>query len=223
MNRTDLDSAPPLPEMIARAAEPLPALDDPTFGRLFDRWGDRRVVLLGEASHGTAEFYRARAAISRHLIEHHGFDVVAVEADWPDAAVLDAHVRLRPRRDGSEPPFQRFPTWMWRNTEVAAFLDWLRGFNADRARERQAGFYGLDIYNMGASIQAVLTYLDEVDPEAAGIARERYGCLQPWHGEPALYGRAVLTEGYRRCEKAVVQQWRDLLENRLTYTNGLGL
>src|SRR5919107_1075981 len=90
-----------LPEMIAGAAEPLPSFDDPAFGRLFDRWGDRRVVLLGEASHGTAEFYRARAAITRHLIEHHGFDVVAVEADWPDAAVLDAYVRDRPRRDGS--------------------------------------------------------------------------------------------------------------------------
>ena len=206
-----------LPELIARAAEPLPAFHDPAFGRLFDRWGDRRVILLGEASHGTAEFYRARAAITRHLIEQHGFDVVAVEADWPDAAVIDAYVRDRPRRDGSEAPFQRFPTWMWRNAEVAAFLDWMRGFNAGRPRERQAGFYGLDIYNMGASIQAVLSYLEEVDPEAADVARERYGCLHPWHGEPAEYGRAVLTEGYRRCEKAVVQQWRDLLEKRLAY------
>src|SRR5699024_11172953 len=124
-----------LPGMIARAAEPLPAFDDPAFGRLFDRWGDRRVVLLGEASHGTSEFYRARAAITRHLIERHGFDVVAVEADWPDAAVLDRYARHRPGRDGAEPPFQRFPTWMWRNTEVAAFLDWLRGHNANRPRE----------------------------------------------------------------------------------------
>ncbi|WP_246082661.1 erythromycin esterase family protein [Rubellimicrobium rubrum] len=213
-----------LARMIADAAQPLPAFDDPTFGRLFDRYADRRVVLLGEASHGTSEFYRARAAISRHLIEHHGFTAVAVEADWPDAAVLDRYVRHRPGRDGTEPPFQRFPSWMWRNTDVAAFIEWLRAWNADKPPERQAGFFGLDMYNMSGSIGAVLNYLDEVDPEAASVARERYGCLHPWQEEPARYGRAVLTEGYRRCEKAVTQQWRDLLEKRLSYAaeDGVG-
>ncbi|WP_210530330.1 erythromycin esterase family protein [Rubellimicrobium arenae] len=213
-----------LPRMIAAAAEPLPDPSDPAFGAAFDRYGDRRVVLLGEASHGTSEFYRARAAITRHLIEHHGVTAVAVEADWPDAAVLDAYVRHRPRRDGAEPPFQRFPTWMWRNTDVMAFVEWLRAWNAGKPPERQAGFFGLDMYNMGGSISAVLTYLDEVDPEAAGVARERYGCLHPWQEEPARYGRAVLTEGYRRCEKAVTQQWRDLLEKRLSYAaeDGMG-
>ena len=103
------DTSTDLAALIAAAAEPLPDLSDPAFGQLFDRWGDRRVVLLGEASHGTAEFYRARAAITRHLIEHHGFTTVAVEADWPDAAVLDAYVRGRTRRDGGDLPFQRFP------------------------------------------------------------------------------------------------------------------
>jgi protein-L-isoaspartate(D-aspartate) O-methyltransferase len=206
-----------LPEMIAEAAEPLPAFDDPAFGRLFDRFAERRVVLLGEASHGTSEFYRARAAITRHLIEQHSFTIVAVEADWPDAAAVDGYVRHRPARAGIEPPFQRFPTWMWRNTEVAALIDWMRRHNERRDPAARAGFYGLDIYNMSGSIVAVLNYLDEVDPEAAAVARERYGCLTPWQKEPSTYGRAVLTAGYKKCEQAVIQQCRDLLEKRLEY------
>jgi protein-L-isoaspartate(D-aspartate) O-methyltransferase len=207
-----------LPEMIANAAEPLPPIDDPAFGRLFDRFADRRVVLLGEASHGTSEFYRARASITRRLIEAHGFTIVAVEADWPDAAAVDRHVRHRPARDRAEPPFQRFPTWMWRNTDVAALVDWLRGHNGSVPEpDRRAGFYGLDLYNVSGSIAAVLEYLDEVDPEAAAAARERYGCLTPWQKEPSTYGRAVLTAGYRKCEQAVIDQCRDLLRRRLDY------
>jgi erythromycin esterase-like protein len=204
--------------MIAEAAEPLPDLDDPGFAHLFDRFADRRVVLLGEASHGTSEFYRARAAITRRLVAEHGFTLIAVEADWPDAAAVDRHVRHRPPRPGAEPPFQRFPTWMWRNTDVAALVDWLREHNAGVGEpRRRAGFYGLDIYNMGGSIAAVLAYLDEVDPEAAAVARERYGCLTPWQGEPSTYGRAVLTAGYGRCEQAVTDQLRELLRRRIDY------
>src|SRR6476620_4872001 len=111
-----LPSAPRdgLAQMVAKAAEPLPEVDDADFARLFDRFGDARVVLLGEASHGTSEFYRARAAITRWLIEAHGFNIVAVEADWPDAAAIDRYVRHRPKREGEEASFQRFPTWMWR-------------------------------------------------------------------------------------------------------------
>ena len=205
-----------LPEMIAEAAEALPDIDDPAFGRLFDRFADRRVVLLGEASHGTSEFYRARAAITRHLVEYHGFTIVAVEADWPDAEAVDRYVRHRgPPHVKAEPPFQRFPTWMWRNTDVDEFLDWLFQHNQKITQlDDRAGFYGLDIYNMSGSIAAVLDYLDEVDPEAAAIARERYGCLTPWQKEPSTYGRAVLTSGYKKCEKAVIQQCRELLEKR---------
>lgn len=205
-----------LPRIIARAAEPLPDLDDPAFGRLFDRFADRRVVLLGEATHGTSEFYRARAAITRRLIETHGFTAVAVEADWPDAAAVDRHVRHRPPRAG-EPPFRRFPSWMWRNAEVEGFVEWLRQRNGQVAAPRRAGFFGLDLYNLGGSIAAVLDYLDRVDPGAARIARERYGCLTPWQREPAVYGRAVLTDGYRSCEEAVVAQCRDLLARRLDH------
>jgi protein-L-isoaspartate(D-aspartate) O-methyltransferase len=206
-----------LPEMIAGAAEPLPEIADPAFGQFFDRFADRRVVLLGEASHGTAEFYRARAAITRRLIEEHGFRIVAVEADWPDAAAIDRHVRHRPARAAAEPPFQRFPTWMWRNTEVDAFVDWMRAHNGAVEPGRRVGFYGLDIYNMSGSIAAVLAYLDNIDPEAAAVARERYGCLTPWQKEPSTYGRAVLTAGYRKCEAAVVAQCRDLLGRSLEY------
>ena len=201
--------------MIASALEPLPAIDAPEFASAFDRWADRRVVLLGEASHGTAEFYRARAAITRRLIERHGFDIVAVEADWPDAAVLDRYVRHLPERPAVERPFQRFPTWMWRNTEVAAFIRWLRAHNDPLRHAARAGFHGLDIYNMHASIDSVLRYLQKEDPEAARVARERYGCLTPWQREPATYGRAVLTEGYRKCEAGVVAQCREMLARQL--------
>ncbi len=212
-----------IPEMIADAAEDLPGFDDPAFGRLFDRWANARVVLLGEASHGTAEFYRARAAITRHLIQHHGFTVVAVEADWPDAAVVDAHVRHLEPREAAEPPFGRFPTWMWRNTEIAALVDWMREHNQGiAAPDGRAGFYGLDIYNMHGSIEAVLGYLDRIDPEAATVARERYGCLTPWQNDPATYGRAVLTSGYAKCEAAVIDQCRELLSRRLDYARGDG-
>lgn len=207
-----------LPELIAEAAEPLPDFDDPAFGRLFDRFADRRVVLLGEASHGTSEFYRARAAITRHLITEHGFTIVAVEADWPDAATVDRYVRHLPPIGSTQLPFQRFPTWMWRNTDVAAFIDWIRDHNEGVTSERRTGFYGLDLYNMIGSIAAVIDYLDKVDPKAAAIARERYGCLTPWQNEPSTYGRAVLTSGYRKCEQAVIEQCRDLLKRRLEYS-----
>lgn len=207
-----------LPELIAQVAERLPEFGDPAFGRLFDRFADRRVVLLGEASHGTAEFYRARAAITRRLIEQHGFTILAVEADWPDAAAIDRYVRRRPAHADAEAPFQRFPTWMWRNTEVVELIDWMRAHNEGVGAAKRAGFYGLDIYNMSASIAAVLRYLDDVDPQAARIARERYGCLTPWQKEPSTYGRAILTEGYRKCEQAVVAQCQDLLRRRLDYS-----
>ncbi|WP_338057429.1 protein-L-isoaspartate(D-aspartate) O-methyltransferase [Sphingomonas corticis] len=206
-----------LPEMIADAAEPLPPLDDPAFGRLFERFADRRIVLLGESSHGTSEFYRARAAITRQLVAHHGFTIVAVEADWPDAAAVDRFVRHRAARNVAEEPFRRFPTWMWRNTDVQTLIGWLHEHNACLADERRAGFYGLDIYNMSASIGAVLDYLDEVDPEAAASARERYGCLTPWQSDPATYGRAALTKGHAECERAVVEQCHELLRKQLDY------
>ena len=189
---------------LAAAAEPLPDIDDPAFATAFDRYADARVVLLGEASHGTSEFYRARAAITRRLIEKHGFEIVAVEADWPDAATIDRHVRLKPHKAMATPPFSRFPTWMWRNTDVDAFVGWMRQHNAVRPAQSRAAFYGLDLFNMRASMAAVLEYLDRVDPAAAAEARERYACLTPWNAEPAAYGRAALSEGYAICERPVL-------------------
>jgi len=209
-----------LSQRVAAALEDLPAPDDVTFGAAFDRFADRRVVLLGEASHGTSEFYRARAAITRRLVERHGFNIVAVEADWPDAASVNRQVRGRPPRVDEPAPFRRFPTWMWRNAEVELFLRWLRSHNSTLAPGRQAGFYGLDLYNMSGSIAAVVSYLEGVDPDAARLARERYACLTPWQNDPATYGRVALSAGYRDCEAAVVNQCRELLASQLQYPEG---
>jgi erythromycin esterase-like protein len=204
-----------VPRLIADAAEPLPDIDDDAFGSFFDRFGDARVVCLGEASHGTSEFYRARAAISRRLIERHGFSIVAVEGDWPDCATVDRYVRHRPWREGELKAFERFPTWMWRNEEVDAFIRWLRLHNEDRAYERMCGFYGLDLYNLSASMRAVLDFLDEEDSELAALAHRRYGCLDPWAEDPAIYGRHSLLEGYARCEVGVIQVLKDLLQKQV--------
>jgi erythromycin esterase-like protein len=212
MLETDLDT---LPRLIADAAEPLPDIDDPAFGQVFDRFGDARVVCLGEASHGTSEFYRARAAISRRLIERHGFTIVAAEADWPDAATVDRYVRHRPARDIAFDAFERFPTWMWRNAEFDGFVRWMRKHNQNRGYDRMCGFYGLDLYNLGASMRAVTDFLDEEDPELAALAHRRYGCLDPWAEDPALYGRHSLLEGYARCEVGVIQMLKDLLQRQV--------
>jgi erythromycin esterase-like protein len=201
--------------VIAEAAEPLPDIDAPAFGAMFDRFGDARVVCLGEASHGTSEFYRARAAISRRLIERHGFNIVAVEGDWPDCATIDRYVRHRPARELEFTAFERFPMWMWRNREVDAFVRWMRRRNENRAYERMCGFYGLDLYNLSASIDAVIRFLDEEDPELATLAHRRYGCLEPWAADPALYGRHSLLEGYARCEVGVIQMLKDLLQKQV--------
>ena len=206
---TELQS---LARLIGQNAEPLPQIEDDRFAPMFDRFGDARVVLLGEASHGTSEFYRARAAISKRLIERHGFNIIAVEADWPDAARVDRFVRHRAKREGEEAPFQRFPTWMWRNREVDGFVRWMRRHNSGRAYEQMAGFYGLDLYNMQDSMRAVIGFLEREDPEAAKVARARYGCLEPWAENPQRYGAKALHEGYARCEIPVMQMMQDLMQ-----------
>ena len=204
-----------VPQLIAEAAEKLPDLDDPDFARAFDRFADARVVLLGEASHGTSEFYRARAAITKRLIEDHGFTIVTLEADWPDAASLDRWVRHRPRREGENRAFERFPTWMWRNREFDSFVRWLRSHNEVREAGKMAGLFGLDLYNLSASMQAVIDYLEDVDPSAAEEARERYSCLAPFSQNPAAYGRLAMSHGYAFCEEGAVAMLKALLSRHV--------
>lgn len=156
-----------------------------------------------------------RARITRELIARRHFQFVAVEADWPDAARIDDYVLGGAPRSALEfTPFARFPTWMWRNDEVHDFVDWLRAFNADHT-ERRVGFHGLDLYSLFTSIAAVLTYIDEVDPAAAKVARHRYGALTPWQKDPAAYGQAVLVGRYESSEVAVVATLRDMLARRV--------
>ncbi|WP_043310680.1 erythromycin esterase family protein [Pseudomonas sp. ML96] len=201
-------------QLLRHSAEPLPDFDAEEFGVPFSRYGDARVVLIGEASHGTSEFYRARAAITRRLIEQHGFNVVAIEGDWPDAARIDRHVRHQDS-PGENAVFTRFPSWMWRNHETLEFVRWLHQHNATLAADERVEFRGLDIYSLRASMEAVLGYLDDSDPAQAAQARQRYACLTPWQDDPASYGERVEWGGKDSCEAAVIEQLGELLWARL--------
>lgn len=194
---------------VRRGAVPAPAgiVDD---DELFDLVGDARLVLIGEASHGTHEFYAARAHMTRRLIEEKGFQAVAVEGDWPDAYRINRYVRtVSEDRTPAEAldAFRRFPQWMWRNTVVEEFVEWLRTTNADRSP--QVGFYGLDLYSMLRSVNEVISYLDARDPAAADRARERYRCFDHFRDEQR-YGYAVAFGAGQSCEDEVVQQLVDL-------------
>jgi len=203
--------------LVREVAEPIDDIDTGRIDALVDRIGDARLVLIGEASHGTSEFYRMRARITRELVARRGFQFVAVEADWPDAARVDDYVLGGKRRSTLDfTPFDRFPTWMWRNEEVHDFVEWLRAYNADQ-RENKVGFHGLDLYSLFTSIAAVLAYLDDVDPDAARVARARYGALTPWQKDPAAYGQAVLVGKYESSELEVVEMLREMLQRRIDY------
>lgn len=189
-----------------------------TFDPLLDMIGDARLVLIGEATHGTHEFYRVRAQITKRLILEKGFCAVAVEGDWPDAHRVDRYVRgLGADTDAADAlgDFERFPTWMWRNVEVAEFAGWLRAHNDGiRPRSRRVGFHGLDLYSLHASIDAVLDHLDRVDPAAAERARYRYACFDHFGEDPQAYGYAAsfgLSEG---CEREAVAQLVELQRRR---------
>jgi erythromycin esterase-like protein len=208
-------AATALHHAIRAASEPLPEVDDPALDGLLERIGSARVVLLGEATHGTSEFYRLRAAITRALVERRGFRIVAVEADWPDAARVDRHIRGVQVGQTVTRPFSRFPTWMWANQEVAGLVSWLRHWNEGRAPADQVGFHGLDLYSMHGSVEAVLAYLDDVDPAAAALARARYGCLSAWQDDPAAYGHAAVTGRLDGCAGEVAAMLGDLLQRRL--------
>jgi erythromycin esterase-like protein len=173
-----------------------------------------RYTLVGEASHGTHEFYRERAEITKRLIAEAGVSAVAVEADWPDAYRVNRYVRGASDDDSAEEAlsdFRRFPVWMWRNTVVAEFIGWLREWNdALPEAESKVGFYGLDLYSLHASMEAVIAYLDEVDPEAAQRARERYACFDQFGRDPQIYAYEAGIAGAEPCEQPAVQQLVEL-------------
>lgn len=206
-----------LPESIAQACEKFAEIDSADLEPLMRRIGDARVVLLGEATHGTSEFYRMRARISRELIEKKAFAFVAIEGDWPDAARIDHYVRHAQYPPSEWTAFARFPVWMWRNREVREFVDWLRARNALLGAGKRVAFHGLDLYSLHTSIRSVLEYLDDVDPQTARVARLPYGCLTPWQADPATYGHAALTGAYRTCEHEVVAMLGDLMKKRRAY------
>jgi erythromycin esterase-like protein len=198
-------------QTLLREAQPLNGSDDDYDG-LLDLVGDASVVLLGEASHGTHEFYRERARITRRLIEERGFQGVAVEADWPDAYRVNRYVHGAPEDADAEEAlhgFRRFPTWMWRNAEVLDFVGWLRAHNDRQAPEDAASFLGLDLYSLYSSVNEVIGYLERVDTEAAARARERYACFERFGGEQT-YGRAVSLGVSESCRQGVVTQLTEL-------------
>jgi erythromycin esterase-like protein len=211
--------------LAAAAREAAIPLEEPDAAgdELLEAIGESRFVLLGEASHGTSDFYRARAAITKRLIAEKGFAAVAVEADWPDAYRVNRWVRGG-GEDGSPDAalggFRRFPTWMWRNADVLDFVSWLRGRNAGvRDESARAGFYGLDLYSLGLSMQAVLDYLDKVDPEAARRARYRYSCFDHFGEDPQAYGYAAGFGLEESCEQQVVAQLVELRRSAAQYAH----
>jgi erythromycin esterase-like protein len=225
-------------ELLRANVESFPSIEEAgdTLAQTFDSFGSSKVILIGDASHGTSEFYVARAEITKYMIEKHGFNIVATEADWPDAEAVDRYVRYRPRpkvgsRDGAkeeepfvrgddeeETPFMRFPTWMWRNLEVQDFVEWLRRFNKGTDMHDAVGYYGLDLYSLGTSMRAVIRYLDGVDKEMADVARERYGRLMGWAENPHEYGLKTLVSGFKGYERDVVDMLSRLLSKRLEYS-----
>jgi erythromycin esterase-like protein len=189
---------------------------------LMDLVGDASFVLLGEASHGTYDFYRERAELTRRLITEKGFTAVAVEADWPDAYRVNRYVRGEgddANADAALSGFERFPTWMWRNTVVLDFVDWLRSVNSTRAASERIGFFGLDLYSLFNSIEAVVDYLDRVDPEAASRARYRYGCFEHFGEDSQAYGYAASFDLSRSCEDEAVNQLVDMQRRAMEHLN----
>jgi erythromycin esterase-like protein len=184
--------------------------------------GEASRVLLGEASHGTHDFYRQRAEITKRLIKEKGFTAVAVEADWPDAYRVNRYVRGESTdADAAEAlaGFRRFPTWMWRNADVLDFVGWLRAHNDSLPASSRVGFYGLDLYSLHASIDAVLHYLEKVDPEAAGRARYRYSCFEQFGEDTQAYGYAANFGLTRKCEDDVVRQLVEMRRRAAEYAN----
>ncbi len=192
------------------------------FGPLLDAVGDASLVLVGEASHGTHEFYQARAELTKALIVKRGFNVVAVEADWPDAYRVNRWVRHAsddPDAETALADFVRFPRWMWRNHDVVAFTAWLREHNSPLDPSSRVGIYGLDLYSLHRSIEAVLAYLAKVDPAAAERAKYRYGCFEDFGEDTQAYGYAATIGLSRSCETDVIAQLVELRRRAADYAS----
>jgi erythromycin esterase-like protein len=213
-------------EALCREAHPLTG-DHRDYNALVALIGDARIVLLGESSHGTHEFYRERARITKRLIGELGFTALAIEGDWPDAYRVNRYIRGgREDADAEEAlrGFRRFPTWMWRNADVLDMVGWLRAHNDRLARDaRRVGLYGLDLYSLGASIESVIGYLDTQDPDAAARARTRYECLQRYGAESTEYGRVVVLGVGEPCRRRVVEQLVELRRRAGDYLRRDGL
>jgi erythromycin esterase-like protein len=194
-----------------------PLRDEADLDPLLDRIGDARIVAIGEASHGTHEYYAWRAALTRRLVEDHGFGFVAVEGDWPDCYRVNRSVRLRP---GADPDprdaldaFDRWPTWMWANDDVVEFCRWLRRFNADRDEDDRVGFYGIDVYSLWDSMHALVGWLQEHEPEHVDTAKQALACFEPFGEDGAEYAFASRFTP-TSCEQAAVDLLRSLCEER---------
>jgi erythromycin esterase-like protein len=200
-------------EFVREIAQPLPG-DPNDYDKLLELIGDARLVLLGEATHGTHEFYSERATITKRLIAEKDFSILAIEADWPDSSRVHRYVRgatADANADKALSGFRRFPTWMWRNTVIVEFVEWLRDFNKSiHPKRAPVGFYGMDLYSLHASIEAVLKYLDKVDPDSARRARLRYSCFDHFSRNPQEYGYATTVGAIESCENAVVEQLVEL-------------
>ena len=198
---------------VALAARPVTGVGE-DYDSLLDLIGDRRLVLIGEASHGTHEFYRERARITRRLIDERGFTVVAVEGDWPDAYRVNRYVMGMSTDHDAEAAlqgFRRFPAWMWRNRDVLSFVQWLRAHNDAQVHPpSKVRFYGLDLYSLRTSIEAVIEYLDRVDPSEAARARQRYSCFDHVDADGQAYGHSLAYQGATPCENEVVSQLVEL-------------
>lgn len=203
----------PLTERLRKAACPLTGADK-DYDPLMNLIGEARFVLLGEASHGTHEFYHERAAVTKRLIQEKGFAAVACEADWPDAYRVNRYSRgAGGDADAVQAlaDFRRFPAWMWRNTDVVEFVEWLKSHNdAVPPTTPKAGFYGLDLYSLRASMEAVLRYLEKVDPDAAQRARARYACFDRFDEDTQIYGFLTGSKLAKSCEDEVVSQLIEL-------------
>ncbi len=206
-------------DLIRRKACPLSGGNN-DYDPLLEMMGDASFVLLGEATHGTHEFYRERAQITKRLIQEKGFTAVAVEADWPDAYRVNRFVRGEGEDGDAEEAlsgFKRFPTWMWRNADVLNFVGWLRNHNDRVDSADKVGFYGLDLYSLNSSIEAVLRYLKEVDPDEARRARARYSCFENFGKDPHNYA-AIAVSNSNSCEEEVIRQLVELRRRASQYT-----